>query len=61
MKYISLKLTFIAMGVLLSNAAFSQTILIKNIQTLITGRPAPERKTEVFHNQDVFIEDGVIK
>ncbi|KAA6041663.1 hypothetical protein F3I27_20340 [Pantoea sp. Bo_2] len=61
MKYICGKITAIALGVLLSNAALSQTILIKNIQTLITGRPAPERKAEVFHNQDIFIEDGVIK
>lgn len=55
------KITVIAMGLLLSNAALSQTILIKNIQTLVTGRPAPERKAEVLHNQDIFIEDGIIQ
>ncbi|WP_277973313.1 amidohydrolase family protein [Pantoea agglomerans] len=61
MKYICGKITAIALGVLMSNAALSQTILIKNIQTFITGRPAPERKAEVLHNQDIFIENGEIK
>ncbi|WP_392551959.1 amidohydrolase family protein [Orbus wheelerorum] len=49
------------MGLLLSNTAFSQSVLIKNIQTLITGQPTADRKAEVLHNQDIFIEDGKIK
>lgn len=61
MKHLYCKIIILTLGILLSNAALSQTILIKNIQTLITGRPAPERSAEVLHNQDIFIENGEIK
>ncbi|WP_185643732.1 amidohydrolase family protein [Burkholderia cenocepacia] len=48
------------LGLSVFHPALSETILLKDISTLITSRVTSDGKVEVLHDQSVLVENGVI-